>query len=245
MNLSRGTIVGKNGIGVAPGAEFIGCRGCDIDKGCPRIYIEMCADFLFCPYAYDITLKGCARIPDVIFIGFGTYETTATWFDDIIRAWTAVKIVAVVAAGNGGGKCNTVAYPGTSNDVLTVGASGEDDGASEFTAFGPIEGNKYVKPDFVAPGTNIKSASLPNGNEFTVNSGTAVAAAHVTGLVLIIRGLNKKSNLRAIRKKISKNTDFLHPRGDEKCDSKTDDDQPNYKYGNGRINAFKTVDDIK
>ncbi len=244
MNLFSGTIVGKNGIGVAPGAEFLSCVACDAEHGCPRYYIELCAEYFFCPYAHSITIKGCGLIVDAVNIGFGTYEATPPpWFDAILEAWTVVKIIPVVAAGNGGQKCKSIAYPGTRKDVLTVGSSCEKDGASEFTSFGPVEGNKYLKPDFVAPGTNIKSAGIQS--KYVFNSGPASAAAHVTGLVAILRGKQRNISFEHVRSIISENTDFLHPRTNKKCDSITDNDKPNFSFGHGRINAYKTVAALK
>lgn len=88
-------------------------------------------------------------------------------FDPLAAAVEAVwkkGIVVVAAAGNSGPKQNTIATPGISPMILTVGAVDDkrtpdykDDVIADFSSRGPVNG-RQVKPDLVAPGVNITAA---------------------------------------------------------------------------------------
>lgn len=104
-------------------------------------------------------------------------------------------IVVVVSAGNYGPGAGTVAVPGTSKKVITVGAM-EDKRAVvqgrgniskwNYSGNGPTQ-ECIVKPDLLAPGTNILSC---NGEYTTrwqrpyiVKSGTSMATPVVSGAI--------------------------------------------------------------
>ncbi len=83
------------------------------------------------------------------------------------EAWNS-GITVCVAAGNEGPDSQTIASPGISNLVITVGALDDrntaenktDDGAASFSSRGPtIYGE--TKPDILAPGVNIVSLRSP------------------------------------------------------------------------------------
>lgn len=104
-------------------------------------------------------------------------------------------IVPVVAAGNSGPKENTIGTPGCLPNVLTVGAYDPINGTiADFSSRGPTNWNK-IKPDCVAPGVNIHSAT--NGlldkagdgkiNRYSPLSGTSMATPHISGLVSLMK----------------------------------------------------------
>ena len=103
--------------------------------------------------------------------------------------WDA-GIMVVTAAGNNGPAENTVTIPGISRKVLTVGSM--DDGGEKDTEMGLSSGYSgmgpteccIVKPEILAPGTNIKSCSK-DGRGYTVKSGTSMAAPVVTGILAL------------------------------------------------------------
>lgn len=99
-------------------------------------------------------------------------------------------IMVVAAAGNNGPKDNTVTIPGISRKILTVGSC--DDGRVEgtgkslksgYSSMGPTE-CCIVKPEILAPGTNIVSCNI-DGAGYQVKSGTSMAAPVVTGALAL------------------------------------------------------------
>lgn len=102
------------------------------------------------------------------------------------EAWNR-GIMVVTAAGNNGPKENSVTIPGISRKVLTVGSwddamtvsSGNRKLTQGYSGFGPTE-CCIVKPEVLAPGTNIKSCSR-DAKGYTVKSGTSMAAPVVSG----------------------------------------------------------------
>lgn len=139
----------------------------------------------------------------VISMSLGSSATTPAAQDPVVqaveRAWNA-GIVVCVAAGNEGPGAGTIASPGISELVITVGAADDkdtgnqgDDAVADFSSRGPtIDG--LAKPDVVAPGVNIVSLRSPNsfldktgsaplvGDSYCTLSGTSMATPIVAGM---------------------------------------------------------------
>ena len=104
----------------------------------------------------------------------------------ISSAWTS-GIVVCVAAGNDGPDTATINTPGITPNAITVGNLDDrgtedvsDDVISDSSSRGPTVDN-LVKPDILAPGTNI--TSLRAGGGYRSLSGTSMATPMVTGAV--------------------------------------------------------------
>jgi serine protease AprX len=115
-------------------------------------------------------------------------------------------VVVVAAAGNSGygsilpqfaGRVNsagielTINDPGNADLAITVGSTHRDMphvyGVSYFSSKGPTGDGRY-KPDIVAPGEKIiscrsKDESPPLGEHYKEESGTSMAAPHVSGVI--------------------------------------------------------------
>ena len=109
--------------------------------------------------------------------------------DAVDTAWDA-GIMVVTAAGNNGPKENTVTIPGISRKVLTVGCM--DDEAVNlghnilkegYSGTGPTD-CCIMKPEILAPGTNVTSCSR-DGKGYVKKSGTSMAAPAVTGTLAL------------------------------------------------------------
>src|SRR5881398_2228767 len=135
---TTGTAIGDDGmgnqIGMAPGAQWIGCRNMDAGNGTPARYIE-CMQFFLAPYplngnpnqgdplkAPDITSNSWVCPP--------SEGCSANTLQAAVEAQAAAGIMMVAGAGNDGPNCSTVMYPPAIYAAsYTVGAlnTGTDD----------------------------------------------------------------------------------------------------------------------
>jgi len=110
------------------------------------------------------------------------------------EVWDA-GVIVVVAAGNNGPFPQTIGAPGNSRKVITVGACDDDllvemDGnkIKDYSSRGPTK-ECIIKPDIVAPGSNIVSCNgMHNGkgNMYSIKSGTSMATPAVSGAIALL-----------------------------------------------------------
>jgi len=100
--------------------------------------------------------------------------------------------VICAAAGNSGPSPSTVGPPGCARQVITVGASTDDDAILEASSRGPTADGR-VKPDVLFPGAGIiscraKGTSLGNAmnSAYTEASGTSMATPHASGVSALL-----------------------------------------------------------
>jgi len=188
---TTGTIVGQNGIGVAPGAKFIACRNLGRDLGNLPVYLS-CMQFLFAPFPHGgdpLTQGDPSRGADVVNNSWGCpppegcdAQTLSIAIDNLFNAGQ----FNVISAGNDGPDCATIWSPANAQHALSVGAIGQDGVISGFSSRGPAigSGGQIFKPDVVAPGVDIVS-SVPGGG-YAATEGTSMAGPHVAGLVALL-----------------------------------------------------------
>ncbi len=111
-------------------------------------------------------------------------------------AAVAEGVAVIVAAGNAGPDAHTVGSPGCARDVITIGASTDDETIASFSSRGPTEDGR-VKPDIVFPGYNIISARAAGttlGRVVDANyielSGTSMATPHASGAAALLLAAN-------------------------------------------------------
>ncbi|MEZ4519661.1 MAG: S8 family serine peptidase [Chloroflexota bacterium] len=181
---TMGTMVGDDGqgnlTGMAPGAEWIGCRNMEDGWGSPATYTE-CFEWFIAPYPVggDSFSDGDpAMAPHVINNSWSCPPSegcTPDILQPVVEAVRAAGIVTVQSAGNTGPACQSVNTPAAIYDAsFTVGAVDSSQNIAGFSGRGPVTGSGLPKPDIVAPGVGITS-TIP-GNGYGILSGTSMAA---------------------------------------------------------------------
>jgi len=108
-------------------------------------------------------------------------------------------VAIVTAAGNNGPKANSITVPGVSKKVITVGScDDEESGKGNYGGRGPTN-CCIVKPEILAPGTNIRSLSTKDG-AYIYKSGTSMSVPIVCGALAL--ALEKKPDLMPVELKV-------------------------------------------
>ena len=182
-----------NQVGVAPGAQWIGCRNMDANgTGSPTSYTE-CFQFMIAPYPVggDPNQGDPTLAPDSINnswvcpVSEGCSTNTLLAIVDAVRA---AGIFPAMAAGNSGPSCSTVSDPPALYDSsVSVGATNSANKISSFSSRGPVtaDGSNRTKPDMSAPGENVRGAVPGNGYQ-SGWSGTSMATPHVAGGIALL-----------------------------------------------------------
>lgn len=252
---TMGIMVGDDGavnqIGMAPGAEWIGCRNMDyLGDGTPTTYSE-CYQWFIAPWPIggDPFLDGNPeKAPDVINNSWACLIDEGCPVDDPdilladVEAVRAAGIVTVHSAGNKGTfGCNTIDRPAAIYEAsFTVGNTDINDILAGGSSRGPvtIDGSNRLKPNVSAPGTNIRS-SINGRMIYGYNSGTSMAAPHAAGLVALMISAQPSlaGQVDEIETLIERSAQPLTPTG-ETCGGTPDSQIPNNIFGWGRIDAW-------
>ncbi|KAH9095779.1 hypothetical protein LEN26_017705 [Aphanomyces euteiches] len=264
-----GTMVGNNGIGVAPGAKWIACLGLYKGGGDSNSLLK-CAQFMLCPTKPDGTGADCKKGPHVVNNSWGSDSAYSPWYEDAVAAWKAAGIIPVFANGNNGPACRTVGNPGGYKTVIGVGAIGSFDNEPNLLAYfsskGPqaTNGAAYVKPDVSGPGFWTRSVSIASNSAYREDAGTSMAAPHVSGVVAILKSVDPKLSYAQVYNYLTGTTDQrplntteptfwrnvgqfrnITLSGAPNCGSVKDTAWPNNRFGYGRVNVGTILRDGK
>jgi subtilisin family serine protease len=243
---TMGSIVGGDldgplpDIGVAPGAKWIAAKGCE-DLGCSESALLSSGQFMVAPTDLNGENPDPSKAPDLVSNSWGNDNPDDPFYLETVQAWRAAGIIPVFAAGNAGPGCGTAGTPGNYVESISVGATDIDDNIAGFSSRGPSPTDK-ISPNVSAPGVDVNS-SVP-GNGYGTASGTSMATPHVAGTIALMMSskLELIGDFDAILNAL--NVTAID-RPDDQCGSPDVDLDPNFVYGEGRIDAKAAVDLVK
>jgi len=191
-----GSVLGDT-VGVAPDAQWYACANLARNLGSPAKYLD-CMQFMLAPFPVggDPFADGDpARSAHVINNSWGCPEDREGCDPEslhpAVTALRAAGIFVVASAGNEGPLCSTVKDPiAIYEDAFSVGAIDAAGNLGEFSSTGPVtvDGSGRIKPDIVAPGVDVLSATP--GDTYGTASGTSMAGPHVAGVVALLWAAN-------------------------------------------------------
>src|SRR5881392_357933 len=244
---TTGTAIGDDGmgnqIGMAPGAQWIGCRNMDVGTGTPARYIE-CMEWFLAPTQIGGGDPDPTKAPDITINSWHCPPEEGCSFDTLqaaVEGQAAAGIMMVSAAQNAGPSCSTVENPpGIYEATYSVGAlnTGTDTIAS-FSSRGPVtvDGSNRIKPDITAPGTGTRSCTNASDSSYANFSGTSMATPHISGAVALLW-----SAIPSLRHQLTATRDALNNSAvhisSTQCGAAG---PPNDVYGWGRVDVFAAV----
>uniref|UniRef100_K3X3W6 subtilisin n=1 Tax=Globisporangium ultimum (strain ATCC 200006 / CBS 805.95 / DAOM BR144) TaxID=431595 RepID=K3X3W6_GLOUD len=241
---TMGTIAGSGGIGVAPGATWITCKGCTVDENgdsvCTESDLLSCAQFITCPTDPTGTTKDCSKAPHIVSNSWGGGQGDA-FYQSSVNAWHAAGIIPIFAIGNEGPACTTASTPGDYSNVISVGATDINDGLASFSSKGPsVTG--LLKPEVSAPGDEVRSAWGTGDAVYNTISGTSMATPHVSGVVALLLNANPSLKFADIKRILTTTVDTATLKSARRtCGGTRDGTFPNNNFGYGRVNALKAL----
>lgn len=133
-----------------------------------------------------------------------------------IQAANAAGVLVVASAGNVGASGACPSFPGSYGEVLSVAALDSPTGSAWYSCAG-------VSVDLAAPGTEVLSTWLGEG--YASQSGTSMAAPHVSGLAALVKARWPGETAAGIRARLETTATDLGEAGRDP------------RFGAGRIDA--------
>lgn len=232
---TMGTMVGKNGIGVAPNAKWIAAKGCGTDQ-CDEQDLLDAGQWILAPTDHNGQNPRPDLAPDIVNNSWGGDDNA--FYKDIVEAWNSAGIFEAFAAGNDGDgvTCSTTHPPGAQVASYGVGAYDSAGKIANFSGFGPSPIDGGAKPNIAAPGVQIPS-TWPGSSYNTIN-GTSMATPHVAGAVALLWSaapslIGKIDETRALLDEGARDVDDTHCGGTAGM---------NNVWGEGKLDILASVE---
>ncbi|MDN5201420.1 S8 family serine peptidase [Fulvivirgaceae bacterium BMA10] len=172
---------------------------------------------------YEAILYAAEQGCQVINLSWGSDDSYSDFAKDIIDfVVEEMDVVVIAAAGNTNAELNF--YPASYSNVLSVGASDNQDRKASFATY-----SKYI--DLIAPGSSEYTTANNSGYKFA--SGSSFASPMVAGVAALVRAEFPELNARQVMQKIRSAAHNIY------------DDPANQVYnemlGRGRLDAYRAL----
>ncbi|ARS89656.1 S8 family serine peptidase [Natrarchaeobaculum aegyptiacum] len=168
-----GSGAGDGDPGVAPGAALVDVRVLS-EEG------EGDAERIAEGITYAVEEAGA----DILVLSLNVEGIDAGPIDESVASATDQGTLVVASAGNAGAD-RSITDPGTTPELLTVGATAADGSILEHSSRGPTDDGR-LKPELVAPGERVPGPEAGTDDEYTTRTGTSVAAPQVAGAAAVL-----------------------------------------------------------
>src|ERR1041385_4404389 len=254
---TTGTTAGDDGagnqIGVAPGAQWIGCRNMDQGNGTPARYTE-CFPFFIAPTDLNGQNPNPALRPHVINNSWTCPVsegcTTGDELRMIVENTQSAGIFVEASAGNDGSACSTVSDPPAYYEAsFSTGAIDISNTLAGFSSRGPVtrDGSNRLKPNISAPGVNVRSSYYTSDTTYANLSGTSMAGPHVVGTVALLWSARPQlvrdiATTKMVLENTANPNVIVNPV--QTCGGIPSTTIPNNSFGYGRVDALAAVNSV-
>jgi subtilisin family serine protease len=218
---TMGTMIGPDGLGVAPGGRWLAAKGLNAQGYGLDSWLHAALQFLMAPNGDP------DYAPDIINNSWSSDDGTDDEFAEDVLALEAAGILAVFSNGNRGPRIGSVGSPASLPGAIGIGATDQEDEVAAFSSRGPSPINGEARPHLSAPGVDVLSA-YPGGG-YAVASGTSMAAPHVAGAAALLLSARPALDVRAALEVLTRTAVPLST------------ELPNNDSGWGRLDAFAAV----